>query len=208
MHSFKQNLLMLALGFALVSPLAFSKGTPNAHAAVPAATGAVNKATGNQMDREQPPSSQQTDSTKTSTSTDASQSMKAEAQSPPGQGNWWTEADTNDDGKISTAEATANAGLSSRFGIVDTNKDGFVTMDEYRDFYTSTASQGETHAAAHSAVVTRDVWVRLDADNDGQISASEAAADTNINGSFSVMDADHDGFVTQEEYVVYSKAHK
>jgi len=205
MHSFKQNLLMLALGFALVSPLAFSKGTPNAHAAVPAATGAVNKATGNQIDREQPPSSQQTDSTKTSTSTDASQSMKAEAQSPPGQGNWWTEADTNDDGKISTAEATANAGLSSRFGIVDTNKDGFVTMDEYRSFYTNNASQGEQHATAHSEVVTRDVWTRLDANADGRLSASELAVDVKLNGSFTAMDSNNDGFVSQAEYRAYEK---
>src|SRR6185503_9332036 len=123
-------------------------------------------------------------------------------------GNWWTDADTNGDGKISTAEATANAGLSSRFGIVDTNKDGFVTTEEYRTFYTGTASQGETHAAAHSSVVTRDVWTRLDADTNGKISAKEAAADTNISGSFALMDADHDGFVTQEEYVTYKKAHK
>jgi len=201
MHSFKQNLLVTAMGLTLMSSLAMARGTANAHAAVPAASAAVDKATGNQLDREQPPPNfRPTDST-----ADASQSMSAEAQSPPGRGNWWTEADTNGDGKISTAEATANAGLSSRFGIVDTNKDGFVTMDEYRSFYTSNASQGEQHATAHSEVVTRDVWGRLDVNADGKLSASELAVDAKLNGSFAAMDSNNDGFVSQDEYRAYEK---
>lgn len=209
MQAFQHNLIALALGAILVSPAVLAKGPPsgqvggninaNAHVGVTVPDRASDPAAnhpdkGNSVDA------------KASVNTNAN--MSDEAQNPPGKGNWWTDADSNGDGKISTAEATANAGLSSRFGIVDTNKDGFVTMAEYRDFYTSTASQGETHAAAHSAVVTRDVWVRLDADTDGRISSSEAAADTNISGSFAVMDADHDGFITQEEYVAYEKAHK
>ena len=203
MHSFKKSLLALAISFALVSPSAFSRGTPNAHATGPVNNAAVDKTVGNTLDREHPPKSQASDPTRAST--DTSQSMKTEAQSPPGQGNWWTEADTNEDGKISTAEATANVGLSSRFGIIDTNKDGFVTMDEYRSFYTNTASQGEQHATAHSAVVTRDVWARLDLNADGKLSASELSADVKLNGSFAAMDSNNDGFVSQDEYRAYEK---
>jgi len=157
---------------------------------------------GNELDREQ-----QANSTRMSTTTDTHQSMSTEAKYPPGKGNWWTEADTNGDGKISTAEAVANAGLSSRFGIIDTNKDGFVTMDEYRAFYTSTASQGEQHAAANSEVVTRDVWARLDTDADGKLSASELAADATLNGSFTAMDSNNDGFISQDEYRAYERKH-
>ena len=130
------------------------------------------------------------------------------ASSNPGKGNWWKDADSDGDGKLSTAEANANAGLSSRFATIDTDKDGFVTTDEYRTFYTANASQGEQNAAAHSAVVTRDVWVKLDADADSRISQAEAASNTDLSGSFTMMDSNSDGFVTQAEYQAYSKAHK
>jgi len=200
MNAHKQTLLALAIGFMFVAPSAFSRGTPNAHAAGPAVNAATHGSMGGELDR-----AQQANSTNPSITTDAHQSMSTEANFPPGKGNWWTDADSNGDGKISTAEATANAGLSSRFGIIDTNKDGFVTMDEYRAFYTSTASQGELHAAANSEVVTRDVWARLDADADGRLSASEMAADFKLNGSFAAMDTNNDGFVTQDEYRAYEK---
>ena len=206
MQVLNRNLVALALGLTLVSPVAFSKGPPVGHV-----TGSVNATTPKLPEHATdvvPNKGSDKQGDDRSMGNTTNQNMSEEAKSPPGKGNWWTDADTNGDGKISTAEATANAGLSSRFGIVDTNKDGFVTTEEYRTFYTGTASQGETHAAAHSSVVTRDVWTRLDADTNGKISAKEAAADTNISGSFALMDADHDGFVTQEEYVTYEKAHK
>ena len=138
----------------------------------------------------------------------ASAAQDSMGASNPGKGNWWKDADTNGDGKLSTEEANANAGLSSRFSTIDTDKDGFVTTDEYRTFYTANASQGEQHAAAHSAVVTRDVWVKLDADADSRISLAEAAANTDLSASFSTMDSNSDGFVTQAEYQAYAKAHK
>lgn len=139
------------------------------------------------------------------TASAAQDSMSA---SNPGKGNWWKDADTDGDGKLSAAEANANAGLSSRFATIDTDKDGFVTTEEYRTFYTANASQGEQHAAAHSAVVTRDVWVKLDADADSRISLAEAAANPDLSASFSTMDSNSDGFVTQAEYQAYAKAHK
>jgi Ca2+-binding EF-hand superfamily protein len=39
--------------------------------------------------------------------------------------------DTNGDGRISRAEAVANAPrLAKRFSVIDTNKDGFVSREE------------------------------------------------------------------------------
>ena len=153
-----------------------------------------------------------TDATKNAGSTTlrntASAAQDSMASSNPGKGNWWKDADTDGDGKLSAAEANANAGLSSRFSTIDTDKDGFVTTDEYRTFYTANASQGAENAAPHSAVVTRDVWVKLDADADSRISLAEAAANPGLSSSFSTMDSNSDGFVTQAEYQAYAKAHK
>ena len=86
--------------------------------------------------------------------------------------------------------------------------DGFVTTEEYRVFYTANASQGAENAAAHSAVVTRDVWVKLDADADSRISLAEAAANADLNAMFSMMDSNKDGFVTQAEYQAHAKTPK
>lgn len=205
MQSTKLHLLAIAIGLTLAAPAVFAKGTANVHANANASA-TVHGTTGTLNGGLQTGTGRGEDA-KISTSTDTHQSMSAEAKSPPGKGNWWADADINGDGKISTAEATANAGLSSRFGIVDTNKDGFVTMDEYRSFYTSTASQGEQHAADNSAVVTRDIWGRLDLNADGRLSAGELAADAKFSGSFAAMDSNNDGFVSQDEYRAYAKTH-
>lgn len=66
-------------------------------------------------------------------------------------------------------------------------------------------AQGAAHAAAHSSVVQRDVWARLDADDDGKISATEADADTIFDGDFAAMDGDADGFVSDAEYRTFAK---
>lgn len=68
-------------------------------------------------------------------------------------------------------------------------------------------AQGAAHAAAHSSVVQRDVWQRLDTDGDGRISASEADVDATFDGDFAAMDVDDDGFVSDAEYRDFSKAH-
>ena len=59
-------------------------------------------------------------------------------------------------------------------------------------------SQGAEHAAAHSSVVQRDLWTRLDTNGDGKISKSEG--DATFSTDFSAMDTDGDGFVTDSEY--------
>jgi Ca2+-binding EF-hand superfamily protein len=138
--------------------------------------------------------------------TGAMADAKSAATTNPGKGNWWTAADTNGDGKLSPTEAAANAGVNARFPNIDLDKDGFVTQDEYRDFFTRNASQGEQHAAAHSMVVTRDVWLKLDADADSKLSVAEATGDAGLSARFTSVDANKDGFVTQDEYRAYTKA--
>jgi len=124
----------------------------------------------------------------------------------PGRGNWWADADIDGDGKLSLGEARAQAGLEARFSNVDADADGYVTNDEYRKFFTDAASQGEAHASAHSAVVTRDLWTQLDGNSDGKLSASEVSANSGISTAFTGMDANGDGFVNQAEYTAYVKA--
>ena len=79
---------------------------------------------------------------------------------------------------------------------------------EYRTFAKANMdnAQGAEHAADHSAVVTRDVFSRLDTDGDGRISTTEAALDADFNGTLSTMDANSDGFVSQDEYRAHAKA--
>lgn len=198
MLSVNRTIIAIALATALAAPVAIAdpdnataKG--NSADATASASDAVSKRT---TDRE------------SRTNTVASTNMSEEAKSPPGKGNWWSDADTDGDGKISTAESAANAGLQSRFTMIDGNHDGYVTNEEYRKFYASTASQGETHAAAHSAVVTRDLWNKLDVNSDGKISVTESAANVGVSASFAVMDSNGDGLITQAENTAYAKAHR
>jgi hypothetical protein len=133
----------------------------------------------------------------------ATSTAGSNAQANPGKGNWWTDADGDNDGRLSRAEAEANDGLSSRFASIDADADGFVTRDEYQTFYTANAAQGETHATDHSAVVTSDVYSRFDANADGRLTAVEIDADARLKADFAAADADDDGFVTEAEYRAY-----
>jgi hypothetical protein len=177
------------------------------------ATDAITERTTRQDAKDEAVDATATTSTSTSTSTTAAgatgmdASTKASAKSTnPGKGNWWADADADGDGKLSTTEAAANAGLNSRFGTIDGDKDGFVTQDEYRSFFTANASQGAGNAAPHAAVVSRDLWTKLDADTDSKLSLAEVAANAELTTSFASIDANADGFVTQDEYTAYAKA--
>lgn len=234
MQVLNRNLIALALGAALVAPAAFAQAKlgPVATPAVPT-TSAGQATAQSAISAERPtvptlPTQADTrasdavtnktteatsDSAKAAGSANMTSSTAATqkamgADTNPGKGNWWQAADTDGDGKLSSTEANANAGLASRFATIDANKDGFVSSDEYRTFYTANASQGEQHAAAHSAVVTRDVWVKLDADADSRISLAEAAGNASLTTSFATMDSNSDGFVTQDEYTAFTKANK
>lgn len=224
MHAMHRNLIALAVAGLFASPAAFAApgAVASAAAHANAATLVTPPATKPVVPSLRLPAQTNTRasdavSNKTTvketlgTKPAAAASQKTGAQAAtaaPGNGNWWKDADLNGDGKLSKTEAAANAGLSARFDSIDGNKDGFVTDPEYRKFFTSSASQGETHAAANSAVVSRDVWAKLDANADSKISLTEAKADANITGAFTDMDVNADGFISQDEYRAFAQLKK
>jgi hypothetical protein len=139
--------------------------------------------------------------------THARASTSSAAQTNPGKGNWWADADGDSDGRISRTEATVNAGLNAHFSTIDADGDGFVTRDEYGNYYQASVAKGEQHAADHSEVVTRDIWGRFDANADGRLSATEIDLDARLKADFGAIDADDDGFVSDAEYRTYYQNH-
>jgi Ca2+-binding EF-hand superfamily protein len=198
MQAINRNLLALALCAVFAAP-ALAGDEPPAKTTKPAAT--VTKPTTSASDAV----NARATARESGKMTEPKVKAAASATTNPGKGNWWADADIDGDGQLSAAEAKANAGLDSRFSTIDADADGYVTNDEYRQFYTSEQSQGETNAAAHSAVVTKDVF-KLDANADGKLSPTYLTANAALSGAFSVMDTNKDGFVTQAEYDTYAKA--
>lgn len=149
MKALTRNLLALALGALLTAPAAMAKGplsgtSATTSASVHATVKPTTPALPIKADTTASAAIEGRDSAKDSKAS-THQDMSAEAKTPPGKGNWWADTDADADGKISVAEAGTNAGLNAKFAVIDTDKDGFVTMDEYRAYYTATASQGDEH---------------------------------------------------------------
>lgn len=85
-------------------------------------------------------------------------------------------ADTNGDGMISKAEATARA--SARFDAMDKNKDGFLTADERagpgaRLLDRADANGDAKISRAEYLALADKSFARIDANGDGQLSKSE-----------------------------------
>lgn len=87
-------------------------------------------------------------------------------------------ADTNGDGMISKAEATAQA--NARFDRMDTNKDGTITADERQ----GPGGRMMARAGGSDGAMTRAEFVaqadkrfaRIDTNRDGQLSSDELKA--------------------------------
>jgi hypothetical protein len=205
MRTSTPHLLAVALAAALLAPAAFADPPVSAKVNANATAAGAVKTTSNASD-----SVSARAATREAGRMAAPPSVQAVTGTikdpPPGKGNWFADADIDGDGKLSVGEANANASVAARFGTIDANADGYVTTEEYRVFYTGTQSQGEVHAQAHSAVVTRDVWMKLDSNDDGKLSSGEVSANSTISGAFSAMDGNGDGFVTQAEYRAYAKS--
>ena len=91
-------------------------------------------------------------------------------------------ADTNGDGSISRAEFTAQA--EARFARMDKNGDGFITADEMggkggrgggRLMAADTDHDGKVSHAEFTAMAAAR-FARMDANNDGEITADEMPA--------------------------------
>lgn len=102
--------------------------------------------------------------------------------------------DTNNDGKISRAEAAANPWLAKQFDALDKNKDGVLSRDELPH-----PPRGERGRGPGE-------WMsRLDTNHDGRISAAEAKADPKLAARFAQMDVNKDGFVDKADFELKMK---
>lgn len=98
------------------------------------------------------------------------------------------QADTNGDGAVSLEEV--RAADAERFSDADASGDGFVSKDEMVAFH-------EARRAERRAARQDRRFDRLDANDDGLISAEEHAA--RETPRFERADANNDGLVTREE---------
>ena len=100
-------------------------------------------------------------------------------------GDHFKKADTNGDGMISKAEASAMPRLAKNFEAIDANKDGQVTADEMRAFH-------EKRRAEHMK--------KVDANGDGLISKAEAQANApRLFEHFDQLDVNKDGQLSKQE---------
>ena len=102
-------------------------------------------------------------------------------------------ADTNGDGLISRAEAAALPKIAERFDQIDANRDGQVSVEELK------AARGKHRG--HGGLVKH-----LDADGDGKVSKAEAMVAAEKR--FDRVDANKDGFITQDEAKAARQAHR
>lgn len=103
--------------------------------------------------------------------------------------------DTNDDGQISKAEATAER--QARFAEMDANGDGALSIDEM-------IAHREQKRAERMARRQQRGFSRLDTNGDGQISADEFAQPADRR--FARADLDENGVVTDTELAILREA--
>jgi len=119
----------------------------------------------------------------------------------PGDPNKLRAIDTDGDGLISLAEAQAGApGLASHFSEFDVNHDGMLSIDEV----IANQPMGKVR-------FTRDIqpdFVAADTNGDGMLTRAEAEAKMPIvSDFFGDMDANADGYVTQDEIREHARKH-
>ena len=101
-------------------------------------------------------------------------------------------ADQNGDGLISRSEAAALPKVSAQFDAIDTNKDGQLSSEELRAHHQAMRAQHEAKRGER--------WKKVDTDGDGRISKAEAQANApRMFEHFDQLDANKDGFLSQEE---------
>jgi Ca2+-binding EF-hand superfamily protein len=111
--------------------------------------------------------------------------QKAQGSAGPGaQIERFLAADKNNDGKVTKDEFPGGAPL---FELLDADKDGSLTKEEISKFRAGDAIR---------AMFSPDRFKALDKNGDGKVSSSEF---TGPEPMFARLDADKDGFVTQDE---------
>jgi Ca2+-binding EF-hand superfamily protein len=106
-------------------------------------------------------------------------------------------ADTDGDGRVSRAEATAAASGKSGewFDKVDADKDGYLTADELKQ-----ARETRQHHRGEMKERMAGKFQEADANQDGQLSLDEVQAKMpRLAERFNTLDADKNGMLSKEE---------
>ncbi len=104
------------------------------------------------------------------------------------------ELDLDDDGQISRNEAAGD--LATHFDHIDTNGDGFISMEELLALQSQMSGDTGGLPPEDGEAGFSDP-LALDLDGDGQISRNEAAGDLATN--FDFADTNGDGFIDMQE---------
>jgi hypothetical protein len=107
-------------------------------------------------------------------------------------------ADSDGDGRVSRAEATAAGSQRSGdwFDKVDRDKDGYVTQEELKQ--ARETRHGERHE--HMKARMDERFKEADANGDGQLSLDEAQAKMpRLAERFTTLDADKNGMLSKDE---------
>jgi Ca2+-binding EF-hand superfamily protein len=115
-------------------------------------------------------------------------------------------ADTDGDGRVSRAEATASGAERSGewFDKLDLNKDGYVTQDEMKQ---ARDTRHQNHGDMKEKMEAR--FKEADANSDGQLSLDEVQAKMpRLADRFTTLDTDKNGLLSKEELKHGSPGHR